>query len=84
MESEADLLEIVDALGAPGRLSGRLYSGHDQPHENADDGDDDQQLDEGKRASWRVHSPTHWFLPRIDEKVDRIDKTDNVIGSAAF
>ena len=42
------LLQMVGALYLPGRFAGRLYGGQQQRHQDADDGDHDQQLDERK------------------------------------
>ena len=38
---QADLLEVVGALGLAGRLAGRLHCGQEQGDQQADDGDDD-------------------------------------------
>ena len=47
-QGDAELLEIVGALGAAGRVAGHLYGGQEERNEDADDGDNNQQLDEGK------------------------------------
>jgi hypothetical protein len=49
------LLQVVGALGAAGRFAGRLHGGQKQRHEDADDGDHDQQFDQRKSASERAH-----------------------------
>ena len=49
--AEADLLEVVDALGAAGRLAGRLDGGQQQGDQDGDDRDDDQELDQGETPS---------------------------------
>ena len=51
MHSQADLLEVVDALDAAGRLAGRLHGGQQQGDQHGDDGDDDQQLDQRETGS---------------------------------
>ena len=51
LDRQADLLEVVHALVPPGRLACRLDRRQQQRHEDADDRDDDQQLDQGKRAT---------------------------------
>ena len=64
---EAELLEVVGALGAAGRLAGRLDRGQEQADQDRDDRDDDQQLDQreapaarvARRAVMRTHD---WFL----------------------
>ncbi len=50
---QADLLEVVDALGAPGRLAGRLHRRQQERDQHGDDRDHHQQLDqrETTRAS---------------------------------
>src|SRR5437867_1778529 len=48
VDAQADLLEVVAALDPPGRLATLLYGGQQQRHEDADDGDHDEQLDQGE------------------------------------
>src|SRR5262249_44729402 len=50
VEGEADLLEVVHALGTPGRFPGRLDRREQKCDEDGDDGDDDQKLDEREAA----------------------------------
>ena len=50
VQGQADLLQVVRALGAAGRLAGRLHGGQQQGDQDGDDGDHDQQLDQ--RESW--------------------------------
>ena len=49
-EGQADLLEVVGALGPAGRLTRRLHRGQQQRDQDRDDGDDDQQLDQRETA----------------------------------
>ena len=42
VDAQADLLEIVDALGAACGLAGRLHGGQQQGDQHRDDRDDDQ------------------------------------------
>ena len=51
VESEADLLEVVGALDAPGRFSRRLDGRQEQRDQHGDDGDDDEELDQSERIS---------------------------------
>jgi hypothetical protein len=51
VQREAELLQIVQALRATGRFSGRLHGRQQERHERADDGDDDQQLNQREGAS---------------------------------
>ena len=43
-QAQPDLLEVVEALNLPGRLSSRLHRRQQQPHQHADDGDHHQQF----------------------------------------
>jgi hypothetical protein len=43
---QRDLLHLVGAARSPGRFAGRLHSGQQECHENANDGDYHQQLNE--------------------------------------
>ena len=43
---QADLLEVVRALDAPGRLPGCLHRGQQESDQDGDDGDDYQQLNQ--------------------------------------
>ena len=45
---QADLLEIVRALGTSGGLAGRLHGRQQQRDQHGDDGDHHQQLDQGE------------------------------------
>lgn len=46
VKTDADLLEIVAALGPRCRLANPLDRRHQKCYENSDDGDDNQELDE--------------------------------------
>ena len=46
---QAELLQVVGALGAPGRFAGRLDGWQEQRDEHGDDGDHHQQLDQRER-----------------------------------
>src|SRR4051812_3505842 len=59
----------VDALAPPRSLAGRLDRGQEQGDQHRDDRDDDQELDQGERASTRRHDNP--FLP--DSKENRIE-----------
>jgi hypothetical protein len=48
VERQADLFEVVHALGTPRRLSGGLHRGQEECDQDRDDRDHDQQLDEGE------------------------------------
>ena len=51
VDRQADLLEVVLALGASGRFARRLHGRQQQSDQHADDGDDHQQFDERKATS---------------------------------
>src|SRR5262249_60991536 len=55
VEGQADLLEVVGALRAPGGLADFLHRGQEQADEDGDDGDHNQQLDEREGATPQVH-----------------------------
>ena len=46
VDRQADLLEVVGALDAAGRLAGRLHGRQEQGDQHGDDRDDHQQLDQ--------------------------------------
>ena len=48
VQGDAELLHVVEALGAPRRLPRRLHRGEQQRDQDGDDRDDDQQLDQGE------------------------------------
>lgn len=45
------VLEIVGAMRPPGRFARRLHRWEEQTYEHADDRNDNQQFDEGKRSA---------------------------------
>src|SRR2546421_30440 len=51
VEGQADLLQVVLALGAGGRLAHLLDGGQEQADEDGDDGDHHQQLDQREPAA---------------------------------
>ena len=51
MNRQPELLEVVGALGAPGRLPGRLDGRKKQGNQNRDNGDNDEKLDQGETPS---------------------------------
>src|SRR5262249_36514475 len=51
VERQPDLLEVVGALQASRRLADLLDGGQQQADQNADDGDDNEQLDQGERPA---------------------------------
>ena len=50
VHGEAELLEVVDALDAPGGRAGGLHGGQQQGDQDGDDGDHDEQLDQREAA----------------------------------
>ena len=51
MNGQADLLEVIGAAGAVGRLSDLLHRRQEQGDQHPNNGDDHQQFDEGKTHS---------------------------------
>ena len=51
VHGQADLLQIVDALGPPCGFARRLNGRQQEGDQDRDDGDDDQKLDQRKTAS---------------------------------
>src|SRR5262249_43958207 len=49
VQRQADLFEVVGALGPAGGLASLLDGRHEQPDEDGNDGDDHQQLDQRER-----------------------------------
>jgi hypothetical protein len=59
---QTDLLQVVDALGAAGRLARRLHGGKQESDQNCDDGDDDQEFDQREStAILGLHDPSPFF-----------------------
>ena len=67
VQGDADLLQVVRALDAPGGLAGRLDGGQQQGDQHGDDRDHDQQLDQCE-GSTMMHgyllSKKKFSLPR--------------------
>lgn len=57
VQSNSDLAEMVLALHSPGGFASRLHCRQEQGNEHADDGDDNEQLDERKRPA-RTTNPS--------------------------
>jgi hypothetical protein len=53
--SQAELLQVVDALDSPRRLPRGLHSGQQERDEYRDDGDDDQEFDEREAPATVAH-----------------------------
>ena len=51
MQGHAELLEVIDALGAPGSFAGGLNGGQQQGDQDADDADDHEQFDQSEGKS---------------------------------
>src|SRR5436190_4118902 len=60
VQGEAQLLQVVLAPRAAGRLAGGLHGRQEQRHQNADDGDYHQQFDERKAAPERKLAHDWW------------------------
>jgi hypothetical protein len=66
VKSDAQLLEIVSALGASGRFPGRLYGGQEQGDQDGDDRDDHEQFDEREA------------IPEAGRRIEHSGGTDGV------
>jgi len=61
VHGQPQLLEVVRALGSPGRFARRLHGGQEQRDQDGNDRDHDQQFDQSKSAhgavSWHGYTP---------------------------
>jgi hypothetical protein len=74
MHRQPPLLEVVAARHTCGGLADLLHGGLEQRDEDAEDGDDDEQLDERERAaSWRARGGDH------DVASGNIDKNNSIV-----
>jgi hypothetical protein len=48
LDGDSHLLEVIGALGSPGRFAGELHRGKQQGDEHANDGNHNQQFDQGE------------------------------------
>jgi hypothetical protein len=55
VQGQADLLQIVHALGTVGGLAHFLDGGQQQAHQNCNNGDHNQQFDQRKRLAVGLH-----------------------------
>ena len=55
VKRQTHLLQVIQALCAPRRLAGRLHRRQQQRHQDADDGDHDEQFDKCKRLAWLIY-----------------------------
>ena len=69
VKSEAELLEIVLALHAASRFARCLHGGQQQRNKHADDGNDDEQLDERKTMTTRGHRNTSYDRKRRTQPI---------------
>jgi hypothetical protein len=51
LKSQPELAQVILASGAAGGFAGLLDSGEKEADQRADDGDDDEKLNEGERAA---------------------------------
>jgi len=63
---QPQLLQVVDALGPPRGLAGRLDGWQEEGDQDRDDGDNDEKFDERKRPP-RAYGYTHGTTPEKNE-----------------
>jgi hypothetical protein len=51
---QADLMQVVTALAAPGRFAGCLHGGKQKGNQDSDDGDDNQQFNQRETGATAV------------------------------
>jgi hypothetical protein len=61
---QRNLLQVIRALGPPGRLPGRLHRRQEQRDQDTDDGNHHQQFDQCEGATIR----SHWEILRMSMK----------------
>ena len=77
---QANLLEIVLAFHAVGRLANFLHGRQQEADEDRDDGDDDEQLDE--REAWSTaHSSSLLRGIRVPSLVRRLASNEAIRGT---
>src|SRR5205085_9410286 len=62
VDGDTQLLEVVGALDAHGRVAHSLNGRQQHADQDGDDGDDDQQLDEGEGGRADGRTTSHVFL----------------------
>ena len=76
LKSHAQLLQVVVAVGPPGRLPGRLDGRQQQGHQDPDNGDHHQQLDQGEPRPAALRHDKHLYdkkrLPAPSPRVGRL------------
>jgi len=68
---QRELLEVVDALRAAGRLARRLDGGQEQGDQHGDDRDHHQQLDQREASTGHRRAHRHTFLEPEDRRFNR-------------
>src|SRR5262249_16070987 len=79
VQGEADLFEVVGAAHAVGGLADLLHGGQEQANQDANNGDDDQQFNQGKPASSLSLNVSH--CPPPQEKRRKIALREQVLES---
>ena len=74
MQRQADLLEVIGALGPPGRLPRRLDRRQQQGNQDADDGDHHQKLDQ-RKAFPKKHPtrPLPWHAAHVPAETSLVN-----------
>jgi hypothetical protein len=71
VDRQSNLLEIVFALGAAGRLAGLLHRGQQQRHQNANDRDHHQQFNQREPTLATQHDRLHQRPPGTQQNQNR-------------
>jgi hypothetical protein len=67
MNADAELLQVVDALRAPGGFPRRLDRRQQQSNQDADDGNHDQQLNQ-RETAFANSNECHTDSPEVSER----------------
>jgi hypothetical protein len=65
MQGQTDLLKVIGAVRPVGRLAGLLHGRHRQADQDADDGNDHQEFDEGEAGAAESSRWVQHFFPRV-------------------
>jgi hypothetical protein len=85
MDSQSQLLEIIDALCTARSFAGRLHGGQQQRDENGDDGDHHEEFDESEaRAANERRTIRHSHFPNVFEGEDECKSVERLFPSGPW